>query len=524
MKKHLIAFAALLLLLSAVLTGCADGTGKDQKEEEPTTLAGQSQTAGEPIEGGSVVVGIQQDMDSLDPHKAVAAGTKEVLFNIYEGLVKPDENGNLIPAVASDYQISEDGTEYVFQIREGVTFHNGDPVRPEDVVYSLKRCAGLLDNTDSSVVVEKALSSIQEISAEGNEVKIVLSQPDTELLGYLTLAVIPEGKENCDKDPIGTGPFVFQSYKPLEELVVTKNEAYWGEEKAHLDQVTFKIVANTDTAAMELKSGAIDIYAYLTYDQAAQLEGTFRIEEGNMGLVQGLFLNNDSELFSDPNVRRALNYAVDRQGVLDMVANGKGNAIATDMFRSFQTCYNEETEQVYSYDPAKAKELLAGAGYADGITFDVIVPSNYQYHVDSLQVIAEQVKESGIQMNIKLVDEAVWLSQVYTDRNYDATLYGLAAKVVVPGRVLQRYASDASNNFINFSNADYDRILKEAQKSTDEGEKASFYKELQKILTEEAASVYLQDPALLVAVNPKLEGYQFYPIFVQDMASLYYTE
>lgn len=159
MKKRASLFLMALLTM-AVLGGCGqDGTGESSKENSSKESAVQTEStaavSGEateeaaqgPVYGGSVVVGIQQDIDSLDPHKATAAGTKEILFNIFEGLVKPDVDGNLICAVADSYDISDDGLVYTFTLRDGVKFHNGNDVTCEDVKYSLERAAGLLDGT-----------------------------------------------------------------------------------------------------------------------------------------------------------------------------------------------------------------------------------------------------------------------------------------------------------------------------------------------------------------------------------------
>ena len=145
MKKRIVLFL-LLLMTSIVLCGCGD-------DKEQTDNPKDNISSGTPVAGGSVVVGITQDMDSLDPHKAVAAGTDEVLFNMFEGLVKPDKDGNLIPAVASDYEIAPDGKQYTFTLRDGVKFHNGQLVTADDVIYSLKRCAGLLETSEPEVVL-----------------------------------------------------------------------------------------------------------------------------------------------------------------------------------------------------------------------------------------------------------------------------------------------------------------------------------------------------------------------------------
>lgn len=517
-----------VLVCTIALSGCKGdksdkNAGKEPSADDTSSNESNSSTSSDKdaIYGGSVVVGITQDLDSLDPHKAVAAGTKEVLFNIYEGLVKPNENGDLVPAVASEYQVSEDGKTYTFTLRDGVTFHNGNAVTAEDVKYSIERCAGLLEETDPSVMVESALSNIKGVTIlDDKTIQLVLNTGDTELLAYLTCAIVPANYDKLDTLPMGTGPFSFVSYAPLESFVMKKNGNYWGD-KAYLDEVTFKISSNTDSAFMELMAGAIDIFPYLTDDQANQLPDTYQIAEGNMNLVQALFLNNAAEPFNDVKVRQAICYALDRQGILDMVAGGRGTIIDTNMFPAFTKYYNAELKDTYAYNTNKAKELLADAGYANGFTFTITVPSNYQYHVDTAQIIVEQLKAIGITAKIQLVEWNSWLEDVYSNRNYQATIIGLDSNLA-PRDSVERFESTAKNNFINYNNPQFDETFAKAIASTVDEEKVEYYKQLQAYLTNDAASAYIQDPPLLVAVNKKLSGYTFYPVYVQDMAKVHY--
>lgn len=520
MKKRKPFFILMILMLSIALYGCGGGRKGGNDEKAPANDT-SSKT---PITGGKIVVGISQDLDSLDPHKAEAAGTREVLFNLFEGLVKPDEKGNLVPAVAESYDISKDGKVYTFHLRQNVKFHNGALVTADDVIYSIKRSAGLLETADPAVIVESALKNISEVKkVDETTVEVVLKKGDTELLGYLTCAIIPKDYKESDTAPIGTGPFKFVSYTPLESLVVEKNEDYYIAGKPYLDQVTFKIVSNPDSAVLDLLAGSLDIFPYLTETQAAQLSQQFNIAEGHMNLVQALFLNNAAKPFNDVKVRQALNYAIDKQGILNMVAGGKGTIIGSNMFPGFSKYFNEATVGTYTYDVQKAKDLLAEAGYPNGFTFTIKVPSNYKYHIDTAQIIVEQLKQVGITAKIEQIEWASWLSDVYAGRNYEATVIGLDAKLA-PRNVLERYKSDADNNFLNYKNPQFDETLGNAIKTTEDEEKIVLYKELQAILAEDAAAVYIQDPALLVAVNKKLDGYTFYPVFALDMASVYYTE
>ena len=246
-------FIILALILSVALYGCSGDKNNTDNEQTPAA----DDTPGTPTYGGLVVVGILQDLDSLDPHKAVAAGTKEVLFNIFEGLVKPDETGELIPAVASDYTISEDGKVYTFNLREDVKFHNGDTVTVDDVIYSLDRYISLNEQ------IEPVLSNISEVNKVDEEVvEIILNETDTELIGYLTIGIIPQDYDEADTNPVGTGPFKFSSYTPMESLKVAKNEDYYNEGAPYLDEVEFKVITNTDSVIMDMLAGVVhsDIY------------------------------------------------------------------------------------------------------------------------------------------------------------------------------------------------------------------------------------------------------------------------
>ncbi len=503
-----------VLIFSVALYGCSGDKNNVDNEQTPAA----DETPGAPTYGGSVIVGILQDLDGLDPHKAVAAGTKEVLFNIFEGLVKPDESGELIPAVASDFSVSDDGKVYTFVLKENVKFHNGETVTIGDVLYSLNRYIELNEQ------MEPVLSNILEIKeVDEKTIEISLKETDTELIGYLTIGIIPQEHDDIDTKPIGTGPFKFLSYTPMESLKVVKNEDYYLEDMPYLDEVVFKVITNTDSVIMDLLSGSIDILAYLTSNQAEQLKNDFNIEEGNMNLVQGLFLNNDVEPFNKKEVRQALYYGIDREGILEMVADGKGEIIGSNMFPGFAKYYKDDLADLYEYDPQKAKDLLSDAGYPNGFSFTITVASNYPYHVDTAQVIVEQLKQIGLEATIEQVEWATWLSDVYAARSYESTIIGLDAKLA-PRNVLERYESGANDNFVNYSNQKFDQVFLQAIRTTDDSEKVASYKELQEILANDAASIYLQDPSLLVAVNKELGGYTFYPVYVQDMARVYYKK
>lgn len=490
----------VLLTLAIALSGCAGGKSGNSSQ---------------------IIVGIPQDLeDSLDPHKSVAAGTKEVLFNVFEGLLKPDSDGNIIPAVAAKYDVSEDGKTYTFTLREGVKFHNGNPVTAEDVKYSIEKSAGMTGE-EPLIAAFSLIDSVNIVSEQ--IVEIVLSQSDSDFPAYLAMtnaAIIPKDNTSPDTNPIGTGPYRYVSRSPQENIVMERFEDYWGE-KAHIENVTFKIESNADMIVMDLRGGSIDMYARLTTAQVSQLGEGFRVMEGSMNLIQALYLNNEVKPFDDARVRQAMCYAVDVDQLLALTADGKGTPIGSSMFPAFKKYYIEELSDTYPHDVEKAKELLAEAGYPDGFDMTITVPSNYQPHIDTAQVLVEQLKEAGIRATIQLVEWNSWLSDVYTDRNYESTVVGVDASSMTARALLERFMSSAGNNFTNYSNAEYDALYEQAIASADDEKQTELYKEMERILAEDAANVYIQDMAEFVVLNEKFDGYTFYPLYVQDISKIY---
>lgn len=490
-----------VLMLAVALSGCSG-----DKEGENSS---------------QITIGIPQDLEeSLDPHKMVAAGTQEVLFNLFEGLVKPDSDGNLLPAVASAYEESEDGKVYTFTLREGVKFHDGSLVTAEDVKFSIDKCA----DTSNGGPLVAAFSNIESVTiADASTVVITLKEADTEFLAYMTTAIIPASNANPDTNPIGTGPYKFVSRSPQENFVMEKFDEYWGE-PANIKDVTFKICANADSIVMDLEGGSIDMFPRVTATQAAELNDEFMVLEGTMNLVQALYLNNAVAPFDDVKVRQALCYAISPQEIMTIISDGKGTEVGSSMYPAFGKYFMPELNDTYNQDIEKAKQLLAEAGYPDGFSFTITVPSNYQPHIDTAQVLVEQFKAIGVTAEIQLIEWDSWLNDVYANRQYESTVVGIDANNLTGAAMLQRFTSTSSKNFVNYNNAAYDEALNNAILSTDEGKKTAYYKECQTILSEDAANVYIQDLPEFVAINKKYTGYEFYPLYVQDISKLKIAE
>ena len=484
-------------------------------------FCGCSKTAGA---GSTVTVGITQEPSVLDPHTVAAAGDREIIFNIYEGLYKFDSEGVLNPCLATDYELSADMDEYIFTIRKGVKFHSGKEMTPEDVVFSLSRAAGLLPGQDKAPVDDlKVISEVKVSQDDPNKVVVKLKEKSSELLSYFTTGIIPSGYEDCQTKPVGTGPFKFDSYNPGQNVTISRFDGYWGQ-KAMIDKAVFKICADMDAGMVELTNGSIDIFPHFTTDRAKQIDQTkFKIDSNVSNMPQIFILNDKVKPFDNPKVREALNYGVNRKDIISVSSDGNGVELTTAMSPAMGKYYDKTLDGTYSYDPEKAKQLLTEAGYPDGFELTVTVPSNYLVHVNTAVELASELSAVGIDLEIEQVDWATWLETVYTNREYESTVICLTSDYA-PYDVLQRYASDSSDNFINYSNSEVDELLAEIPTLADTEAKTDLYHQILNIMVEDNASCYIQDPTTLTAVSVRLTGYSVYPMYVQDMSQVRVVE
>ena len=513
MKKRILAVFLAAAALAGSLCGCNGATNQaGTSSDETTDSSGKNH-------GNEITVGISQDLDnSLDPYVSTAAGTREVMFNVFEGLVKPDSQGNFVEAVASKVEVSGDGLTYSFTLRDGVVFHNGDICTTDDVLYSFETCADVTVYSN----VAAALSAIVETKVEGNVISFTLSEPNSDFLSAVSsVYILPKDYADQATAPVGTGPFKFVSRSVQENFILEKHESYYGD-GAKLDRVTYRIYEDSTALFNAVDSGAVDLAAHLTMDQVNNLSNGYTVLEGTMNLVQAIYLNNAVAPFDNVLVRQALCYAVDVDAMMALTADGHGTKVGSSMYPAFGKYFDASLADAYPHDPEKAKDLLAQAGYPNGFSFTIKVPSNYQPHVDTAVVLAEQLKQVGITAQIQLVDWNTWLDDVYAGRNFEATVVGFDASILSPTALLARWVSGSSKNMIGFNNAEYDAAYAQALETVDDAEQTALFKRCLEILSEDAANVYLQDLADFVAVNPELKGFQFYPLYVIDMSKLYF--
>jgi peptide/nickel transport system substrate-binding protein len=238
--------------------------------------------------------------------------------------------------------------------------------------------------------------------------------------------------------------------------------------------------------------------------------------------VQLLALNNAERPLDDVRVRRAISYAVDIPRIIDAAFYGRGEPSGSPLIPGLTRYYESSLKNPYPPNTGEARRLLAEAGYASGFPLEITVPSNYTMHVDTAQVIVNQLAGAGITATIKLVDWATWLSEVYRGRKYQATIISLDANNVSPRSFLSRYLSTSGSNFLNFRNEDFDRTYNTAQGELDETRRIRLYQDAQKIISANAASVYIQDIlGFRVFPRGRYGGSRNYPLYVEDFSTVY---
>ncbi|NME36646.1 MULTISPECIES: ABC transporter substrate-binding protein [Fusobacterium] len=492
MKKKI--FALLMMLI--MLVGCG---GKSEKETTTTN---------------KVVVRVSQDPDFLDPHQYVAAATGEILFNIFEGLLKMDSNGNIYPAIAESYTVSEDALTYTFKIKKGILFQNGVEVTPELVKASYDRF--LLKDFPTNLSTTEFKKNIDYVKVNGEEVIFKFKKVSGEGIAAFLDGIVYEDGEKI----YGTGPYYLDSYMPGEKVTLKRFKDYWANEKiGNVEEVDFRIIKDEQGAIIAFQVGEVDIIPRLLVGYIDMIGENGKIEKGEQNMVQLLALNNAVEPLDNLKVRQAIQYAVDKKEIIEGATLGEGSVSGGAISPSVKSIYNGETENLYKTDIEKAKALLKEAGYPNGLKIKLRAPANYQLHVDTAQIIKEQLIKAGIEVEIEEIEWGTWLSDVYKNRNYQMTVIGFEGKPS-PYATVDRYITKDPRNMVNFSNKDYDEVLEKIPYEIDQEEQGKLYKEAQYILTENVGSVFLQAPNYIVALNKNIEGFKIYPIYVIDIGSL----
>lgn len=468
--------------------------------------------ASDSIENNTLVYSVTTEPDHLDPFLATSADSRFMLFNIFEGLFKPSPDGSLAPGLAESYEVSDDFRTYTIHLRNAL-FHNGEQVTADDVVYSLNR------SREYSAAGMAALEDVRAV--DERTVELSLASPDSEFPYNLMTAIVPANYGEQNTHPVGTGPFSFESFKPQQELVLVKNPSYWQEGLPKIERLIFKVKSDFRTALLDLEAGTTNAGFFDTASASQADTSRFDIVYDNSNSVQMLALNNSFAPLSDVRVRQALSYAINADDIISLAHNGHAVRAASPVIPGLSLFYNADLNSAYKTDIERARALLAEAGYADGFQLTITVPSSYRQHLDAAQIIVNSLSQIGISAEIQSVDWATWLSDVYKNRNYEATVISVDGATLSPRSYLARYVSTNQSNFFNYSNADYDRLYDQALSAKTEEERISLYKDMQAFLSQDAANVFLCDMSVPKIFKKGIKGYISYPLYIFDASPLY---
>ncbi|GGE26345.1 diguanylate phosphodiesterase [Pullulanibacillus camelliae] len=478
----------------------------------------ESQQSGKPKK--DITVRMMADPDFLDPHKATASLTFQMMLNVFEGLVNPAPNGGIEPGVAKSYKMSEDGLTYTFKLRPGIKFHNGDPVTVQDVEYSFDRLTGKSTGQPLSSSLAAIIKSVT--APDDQTIVIKLKKPYSPFLTELTAvdAAILDKKNDAKQNthPIGTGPFKFVEYKPENKLVLEKFDDYWKKGVPYLNKVTFSYQPDDDAAFMSLKSGNLDLTSVPAH-KVDEIKNAFNIIPQNSNAVFLMGFNNAKKPFNDVRVRQAINDVVNKQDIIDAAFSGHGSKLGSHMSPAMGKYFDKSTVGDYQPNVKKAKQLLKAAGYSNGFSMTITVSSHSPVYSEAAQVIVEELKQIGIHAKINVIEWAKWLDDVYKQKDYEATIIDFTGKLS-PFDTLSQYRSNDPENMMNFSDEKFDTLMSQILNESSEDKRVALYKQAQEELSQQAPAVFICDYQTEWALNKQFTGFTKYPIYYLDLAHI----
>lgn len=475
------------------------------------TLLTSAHSAAQTVQrGGTLQLAVDQSPVGLDPHVATAFSTFVVTGQVYEGLLDIDASLKVRPLLASRYTKSADGLRYVFTLRPGVRFHNGDPLSAQDVVFSMDR---VKDPKTASPLASR-LSSVSDIKATGPlEITFVLSKPFAPFLSEVaTISIVSkkyvEGGGNLQRSAVGTGPFAFKQWVPDTFLELSKNTAYWVKAQPYLDSLKFNIVPDASTRQIGLQSGTYQFLPNIDASVAATLKTAPGVQLlKSQDLAYSLMgVNVSRKPFNDPRVREALNYAINRPELVQGVYFG--DAVPAGPLPPALRTYATPVSNFpcYATNAAKARDLLKQAGYPNGVDFSILTFSTIKTVADSAQVLQAQLAKAGFRARVD-VQEFGSFVQNWRNSNFDAFVSLNGGSVDPDGHLYRGLISGGSTNVFKFADSAVDKLLEEGRNATSTGSRVRTYAQLQKSLACRGPMQFLAYGTLFSAARSNVKGF-----------------
>lgn len=530
----LILFFAIFL---SVIISCGGSNESEGVSNEETYLDGVNL---EPVEGDWLIYNLGAEPGTLNPITATDA--YESIVNsgkIYETLVKRDNKTlEIIPLLAESWEVSEDKLTFTFHLRRGVKWHDGYPFTAHDVVFSYEKIMDPEVDAPHLRAYYKDIKSIEAI--DDYTVRCSYSKPyflALEFCGGIPIVpkhVFEKGDFNTNpagRAPVGTGPYRFVKWNTGEEIILDRNEDYWGK-KPYIKRIVFKIISDPTVALQVLKREEIDLTG-LTPIQWARQTSSQRFKKNFRKLsyftpnYSYIGWNTRRPFFSDKRVRRAMTHLVNRELILEKILYNLGE-IVTNPFYIYSPEYDHSIKP-YPYDPVEAKKLLDEAGWVDhdgdGIRdkdgvkfeFEFLIPSGSITAEQIATILEEELKRVGIRMRIRRLEWAVFVKHL-EERRFDAVTLAWSMWVESdPYQVWHSSQAERGSNFVGFKNDEADRIMEQARKEFDKAKRVRLFRKLAKIIHEEQPYTFLFCRKSTVALHKRFRGVKVYPLGIDPL-------
>ena len=473
-KRTLAAIMAMVVCLAAALTGC--GGGSDQND------------------GNTLVYG-SGDYTAINP---ALYEHGEINLLLFAGLTAHDENNSVVPGLAESWTFDESTDTYKFTLREGLTFHDGEPVTAEDVKFTIESIMDP-DNGSENASNFEDVKSIKVI--DDTHVDIQLDAPNVAMLDYLTIGILPEHllkdedmtTSDFNQNPVGAGPYKLVSWEMGQSITMEKFENYY-QGTPKIDRVIFKIVEDTDARALQLESGELN-FAQITPKAEGNFTDNedFRVYSMTTADYRGIMYNFNNDLWADNRELPAiLSYAIDRQAIIDSVLLGHGQVAYSPLQAG---PYNNPDIEKYEYDPDKAEQLLQDAGWVKGddgiyekngqkLEFTINCSQGDQVRIDMANICAQNFGDIGVRVTVESPAETDWEGQ-------EAFLIGWGSPFDPDDHTYKVFGTDKGANYSGYSNEKVDRLLTEARKLEAPDERKPLYAAFQEELARDPAYTFI---------------------------------
>jgi peptide/nickel transport system substrate-binding protein len=512
----------------AALAGCAGGGSESPEtagggggggsDDTATAAPGSAQTGGTLQWGGAVPV------QGLDPHIDTSAASKRVLENIYEELVRLQDDYTIEPHLATSLEQSENNTLLSMDLREGVTFHDGSELTSEDVLATYER----VQNGD--FLATGFFENVEELRAPDDYTfEIKLTQPFAPFIAKMAtaeLAVMPA--ENAAKDmveePIGTGPYQFESREVETSFTMSRYEDYWGasdEDGPFIDEIVKSEIPDPSVRLQSFSAGEYDFINGIAPRDASQVQNdsSVRFETQFPKSLVYLGLNCDRAPFDNRDARLALDYAIDKEKVAEAALYGTGQTTASPATPGSPYVNPDVTPRERDLD--MVQEHLDAAGMSDGYSATFKIPQSYPTQVQGAEVIAADAAEAGIDLQIQQITWSTWLSDVYSNRDFQATTSSYLALWYPDVSFYKFLHPNGAFFFTGWENEEYNGLVEEARTIYDEDERADLYHEATEILHEDRSGhLLLWWQPSIYAAQPAYKG----PIGAPDGSTLQFHD